>query len=289
MTYAASMPGPLFLKDFTVADVKQGGMGIVYILVSKEGETFALKCPLPNRIDNTVAISRFFREATLWVRISSHQNIVQARQVVWIQDRPHILMDYVDGLDLGTTMHEGRLSLEKAIDFAIQICTGMEYVHSRYKMVHRDLKPSNILITKEGVAKITDFGLATARWESLISSQTNQKTPVQDGATATGMMMGTKEYMSPEQFVDAKRVDIRSDIYSFGVMLYEMTSGVRPFQARTFDEALVEHSRVVPLPPRSLNPKISDRLQHVILKCLNKNPSNRFRDFDEIKRLLSNI
>jgi serine/threonine-protein kinase len=284
--------GPL--EDFSnystwaVSAVRRGGMGLVYI-ITDGNRYFALKCPLPNRFDNPTALSRFFREAVVWTRLAPHENIVRAHQVVLIRDRPHILMDYVEGWDLDTLIRGRRLAWQTAVHYAVQICAAMDWAHVNFGIVHRDLKPSNVMIDKHGVAKITDFGLAKAIRESLGAVLEDKENIVYPGGTAAGIAMGTKEYMSPEQFVDSAKVDIRSDIYSFGIMLYEMITGVRPFLARSFEEALSEHRQRVPRSPTRLNTEVPQALEQIVLKCMEKDPRNRYHDFGRIHRDLMDL
>ncbi|MGD8539296.1 MAG: protein kinase, partial [Candidatus Aminicenantes bacterium] len=185
-----------------------------------------------------------------------------------------ITMEYVDGENLkGMIRMMGQLSSDKAISIAKQVCEGLLEAH-RIGVVHRDLKPSNIMIDKEGNAKIMDFGIA----RSLEAK----------GITGAGVMIGTPEYMSPEQ-VESKEVDQRSDIYSAGVILYEMATGRVPFEGDTPFSVGVKHKSEIPQNPKELNAQIPEDLNLVILKCLEKDKTNRFQNAGELRAALTDI
>jgi len=217
------MIGDALDGSFEVIDVKKGGFGIVYISYHREwGRTFAIKSFQDkyfyggDKIADKV-VEDFYREAETWVKLERHQNIVKAELVKQIDYKPHMLLEYVDGGSLRDRIKSSLLEVFQSVDFAIQFCGGMIYANNKdlgegkRGIVHRDVKPANIMLTKDGVLKITDFGLVKAL-----------------GAPTVETPMGTPEYMSPEQF-HTMDVDTRSDIYSFGVVLYEMLTGRPPF------------------------------------------------------------
>ncbi|MGB6681421.1 MAG: protein kinase, partial [Candidatus Bathyarchaeia archaeon] len=156
---------------------------------------------------------------------------------------------------------------------AEQICEGLSEAH-RLGVVHRDLKPGNIMIDKQGNARIMDFGIA----RSLKAK----------GITRAGAMIGTPEYISPEQ-VEGKEVDHRADIYSLGVILYEMVTGRVPFEGETALSVAHKHKYEDPLDPRKINPQIPGELSHLILRCLEKEKDNRYQSVDEVRIELDNI
>jgi len=186
----------------------------------------------------------------------------------------YITMEYVPGEDLkGMIRMMGQLGAGKSISIAKQVCEGLAEAH-RLSVVHRDLKPSNIMIDREGNARIMDFGIA----RSLTAK----------GITGAGVMIGTPEYMSPEQ-AEVKEVDQRSDIYSLGVILYEMVTGRAPFEGETPLGIAMKHKSEVPKDPKEINAQIPDDLSRVILKCLEKDKEKRYQSAGEVRSELENI
>ena len=183
-------------------------------------------------------------------------------------------MEHFSGQDLkGLIRQSGRLAVETAVSIARQVCDGLEEAHAQ-GIVHRDLKPGNIMVDRDGQARIMDFGIA----RSLKAK----------GITGAGVMIGTPEYMSPEQ-VEGKEVDERSDIYSLGVILYEMVAGRVPFEGDTPFTVGVKHKSEVPRPPKEVNAQIPEDLNRVILKCLEKEKSKRYQNAGELSSELSRI
>jgi serine/threonine protein kinase/tetratricopeptide (TPR) repeat protein len=185
-----------------------------------------------------------------------------------------ITMEYVSGQDLrGLIRQSGQLAVGTTINIAKQVCEGLVEAH-KLDVVHRDLKPGNIMIDKEGNVRIMDFGIASS-----LSTK---------GITGVGVMIGTPEYMSPEQ-VEAKEVDQRSDIYSLGIMLYEMVTGKVPFEGDNPFSIGMKHKGEVPKDPRELNAQIPEDLSRVILICLEKEKANRFQSADDVRSELARI
>jgi len=186
----------------------------------------------------------------------------------------YITMEYVGGKDLkGMIRMMGQLSSGKTIFIAKQVCEGLAEAH-RLGVVHRDLKPQNIMVDEDGNARIMDFGIARSL-----------KTK---GITATGVMIGTPEYMSPEQ-VEGKEVDQRSDIYSLGVILYEMVTGRVPFEGDTPFTVGMKHKGEEPKDPKELNTQLPEDLNLVILRCLEKDKEKRYQSAGEVRAELTRI
>jgi serine/threonine protein kinase/Flp pilus assembly protein TadD len=257
-----------------VEELGRGGMGKVYKAQDTEiKEKIALKLIKPEISSDKKTIERFQNELKLARKIS-HRNVCRMHDLGKSEGNYFITMEYVDGENLkGMIRMMGQLSSGQAVSIAKQVCEGLSEAH-RIGVVHRDLKPSNIMIDKDGNAKIMDFGIA----RSLTGK----------GITGVGVMIGTPEYMSPEQ-VESKEIDQRSDIYSLGVILYEMVTGRVPFEGDTPYSIGVKHKSEAPRNPKEINPQISDDLNQMILKCLEKEKVKRYQSAGELLSELENI
>ena len=250
-----------------IEELGKGGMGRVYKALDKETkEKIALKLIKPEIALDKNTIERFRNELTTARKIG-HRNVCRMYDLNKEKDDYYITMEYIEGQDLkGLIRQSHQLTIGTAISIAKEICEGLTEAH-RLGIVHRDLKPNNIMIDKEGSVRIMDFGIA----RSLKG----------EGITGAGVMIGTPEYMSPEQ-VEAKDIDQRSDIYSFGIVLYEMLTGQLPFEGDTPLAVAMKHKGEAPPSPQKLNSHISDDLNGVILKCLEKDKANRYENTTEI-------
>ncbi|MHC9541704.1 MAG: tetratricopeptide repeat protein [Vulcanimicrobiota bacterium] len=284
-------PGDLIGKRYKVQEVIKGGMGIVYIVDDMEqGRVYAMKSFQEQFLWDSRIIKMFIKEAEVWVKLGMHKNIVQAEQVRNFDGKPYIFLEYVEGTDLEHLLKDGPLDIKVAAEFALQFCEGMNYAYNRMGIIHRDIKPSNCLLTRDGVLKITDFGLAKIFTEDggerlashERSRERSRKAGDSDDPVTSGGGAGTFPYMSPEQFVNQDSISTCSDIYSFGAMLFEMLIGAPPFGSEDFDVCINGHLYEPPPDPCKLDGRIPDELGDIILKCLEKEPSNRFRDFGEL-------
>lgn len=280
-----------FIQDrWEVYDIKQGGMGVVYIVFDHEwGEVLAAKT---FRRDHFVADSklaaRFAQESAAWIHLDAHENVVRARFVQVVSGQVFLFLEYVAGGDLAGWIGTPRLmaNLPQVLRFAVHFCDGMSHALTHGISAHRDIKPANCLITQEGTLKVTDFGLARTWAEGTITSGPRGDRTRAPGQhlTQTGLG-GTLPYMSPEQFDDFSRVDVRSDIYSFGVLLWEMLTGELPFFTSSRDpdvwQRLHRESAVALLSGNAsaLNPLIG--------RCLAKQPVARYSNFEELRGELS--
>ena len=225
-----------------IEEVGRGGMAVVYLAKCLVLNRYvAIKVLRPEFRNDAEFIKRFKIEAQSAGNLS-HPNIVSIYDVGNEGDTEYIVMEYVEGITLKQYLSaKATLPEKEAIDFASQICAGLEHAHKK-GIVHKDVKPENILITKEGILKITDFGIAKALNQGTI--------------TTGGMAMGSVHYFSPEQargsFVDAK-----TDIYSLGVILYEMVTGKRPFDGESAISVAMQHIESEPVRPAIINPNIS--------------------------------
>ncbi len=268
----------------------QGGMGIVYVVYDRKWqEVFAAKT-FQDQVfaRNLTTKGSFEKEAAAWIGLDLHPNIAEARFLQVINGKPFLFLEFVSGGDLGNWIGTPRLTedLSQVLRLSIHLCDGMRHINYKGIKAHRDIKPQNCLITEDGVLKLTDFGLAKVL-DEIPGLDTGVFTPdvVNTNMTRTGTAAGTCTHMAPEQFLDSKRVDVRADIYSFGVMLFQMLTGELPFFGRDFREfALLHMKGTVPL-GQIQNPHI----RTVIERCLRKNPEQRYKDFDELRRDLSAI
>ena len=257
-----------------IEELGKGGMGKVYrVLDKKLNEEVALKLIRPEIAADAETIGRFSAELKLARKIS-HRNVGRMYELMENEGLHFITMEYVPGEDLRSFVRRSRqLAVGTAAAIGRQICEGLSEAH-RLGVIHRDLKPSNIMIDKAGNARIMDFGIA----RSLEAK----------GITGAGVMIGTPEYMSPEQ-VEGKEADQRSDIYSLGIILFEMTTGRLPFEGETPLSVAVKQKSEHPPDPRKLNSQIPDAFGRLILKCLEKSKEKRYQSADELLAELNRI
>lgn len=251
-----------------------GGMGKVYrVEDTKVGEEVALKVILPEIGVSPKILERFRNELKLARKIK-HKNVCQMFDLGEDEGTHFITMEYIPGENLKSFIRRAkRLDIGSAISLAKEICEGLAAAH-KLGVVHRDLKSSNIMIDREGEARIMDFGIA----RSIESKK----------LTGEGRVVGTPQYMSPEQ-VSGEELDQRSDIYSFGIILYEMLTGRVPFDGDTSFGIAYQHKNEPPPNPRDFNLQIPNNLSHVILKCLEKNRDERYQSAEELFSELTKI
>ena len=263
--------------QFKVVEKHRGGMSILYVVVDEFSQKrFAVKTLKEEGLEDRAMVNRFAAEARTWMNIPYHENIVQAIICRQLDAQPFLFLEYIEGTDLQTLLDaECPLAVPQVLAYGIQFCRGMAHVHSsaapgsNHGIVHRDIKPGNLMITRSGAVKITDFGLAKAYGTS------TRLTP-----SATGM--GTYAYMPPEQFVDAGSADRTSDIYSFGVLLYQALTGMLPFGGQNLPALMHAILNKRAMPPRDRNAHVPERLDAVIMKCLAKRRDDRYQHFDRV-------
>ncbi len=255
-----------------------GGMSVVFKATDiRDGSAVAIKMLRDEIADDKEALDRFINESKV-VSMLSHPNIVSIRAVSFKTKRKYLVMEYIEGISLRTYIDKrGRLDIDEVLSFTEQILAALEHAHSR-GVVHRDIKPHNILVLKGGFVKVTDFGIAK------IPEKKRHE-------TVTDSAIGTVYYISPEQAA-GKATDTRSDLYSLGVMMYEMATGELPFDDERPISVLMMQMHDKPLPPRRLNKKIPRGLERLILFTMEKDPKRRYqtaRDiFRQIRRLKEN-
>ena len=268
-----NIKGILLDNRYRIVDkIGVGGMADVYLGEDTLlGRQVAIKVLHANFANDDEFVTRFKREAQAAGKLN-HPNIVNMYDVGFDQDLHYIIMEYVNGETLKEyiTRH-GRLSIDEAVKFTIAIAEGLEHAHTM-GIVHCDIKPHNVIITQTGRVKVTDFGIARAM------NATNT-------VMYTNSILGSAHYLSPEQ-ASGKPVDGNTDIYSLGVVLYEMLTGRVPFEGETPIAVALKHVREKVAPPTRYNPSIPPLLEAVVMKALSKNPADRF---DSISDMISDL
>lgn len=255
---AAYTPGQILAGRYRMIGLLgRGGMGEVYRADDlKLGQPVSLKFLSRSLAKDPARLERFLAEIRL-ARQVSHPNVCRVYDLGEIDGSHFLTMEYVDGEDLATLLHRiGRLPAGKAHEVARQLCAGLAAAHEK-GVLHRDLKPSNVMIDGHGRVRITDFGLAVRADEAV-----------------AGGLVGTPAYMAPEQFEGAA-VSERSDLYSLGLVLYELYTGRKPFEGASLADWKERHTRSVPTPPSGMERDIDEAAERVILRCLHKDPAKR--------------
>jgi tetratricopeptide (TPR) repeat protein len=266
--------------------VLSGAMGTVLLLVDPAtGGRFAAKTPGVGGAVNAQALHRFQAEARTWMSLGHHENVVEAfflEEIEWRgQVRPFLFLEFVDGVTLDVLIKsESRIALPAALDVATGMAWGMAHAHGEGRegprIVHRDLKPENVFLTKHRVVKVSDFGIARALDRP-------------DDAAAEGRGLGTPYYAAPEQMKDARAADVRSDVYSYGAVLFHLLTGEPPFPARDLSTLVWKVLREDPRVPSAVVPGIPADLDRLVLSCLAKQPASRPRSFTEVLERVSAV
>ncbi len=302
--------GALIKNRWEIHNILQGGMGVVYIVYdNKLSEPLAAKTFRDEIFELNPRISDSFRrEALVWLNLDVHPNITQARFVETIENKPFLFLEYISGGDLKSMIGRKRLmgNIPLILQMSIQVCDGMNYAYSKGLGTHGDIKPRNCLITHAETLKLTDFGLARMMDEilastgeqgrgdllsALLAKDKSEKNIQRKALTSQGVALsktpslsaGSPPYMAPEMFDDRSRVSVRADIYSTGVMFFQMITGDLPFFGKTQEEFERQHkTKPHPKLPSTINPAINE----VIRTCLAKDPEKRYANFAELREQL---
>jgi serine/threonine-protein kinase len=275
--------GSVFADRYEIVEnIGKGGMGVVFRARDRRlDEEVALKVLRSEALDEDPALVGRFKQELKLARRITHRNVLRTHDFDEWHGLPYISMEYVEGVTLKDLVRsKGALPLGVGLRIAKQVCQGLEAAHAG-GVVHRDVKPQNMLILPEtGDVKIMDFGIARVS-----EVERGESDPA---LTMAGTVMGTPDYMSPEQ-ASGTPADFRSDIYSLGVVLFEMFTGRLPFTGEKVMTVILGHIQKPPPLPRKLNPQIPPELEQIILRCLDKNPKKRYQKIGDVLEALSNV
>src|SRR5437899_376531 len=271
ITTPPRIPGERYIGKYRVkGELGRGGMGAVYLAEQPGlGREVAIKELLQTA--DPVALRRFLQEAQVMAR-TSHPNLVQVHDMELMGNVNYLVLEFVRGRSLRDWMNQTALPPPQVFAVMHGVLQALDYAH-RHAVVHRDMTPENVLISDEGMVKVADFGIARLTDDSGVGGT----------ATKTGTTVGRPQYMSPEQVASSK-VDGRSDLYSAGIMFYELVVGQPPFTASDADgpfTLMAKHVQAPPKPPSVFRPGLNPELEQVILKSLSKRPEDRFQSGQE--------
>ncbi len=272
-------PGETILGRYLIDQVFSGAMGKVYIAQHLGWNIqVAIKVPRPEVVADEEGAKRIYTEADSWVRMGMHPNVATCFYVQTIDKIPHLFIEYVDGGDLSVWIKTGRCKDPRtALSMAIQFCHGMEFTHGK-GIIHRDIKPQNVLVTKNALVKITDFGIVQSM--RLPAADASASMPEATDSEHTVGFRGTPGYASPEQFRNTHGVDRRTDIFSFGICLWLMFCGRKPYKSNQIPEP------VEPTPWPGV-PPFPEVLTRLLKKSIAFDPDERYQDFKDLRQDLN--
>jgi serine/threonine-protein kinase len=256
--------------------IGKGGFGVVYLVHDSaiRDETI-LKVLNPQLSTDELAIMRFVRELKLTRKIT-HKNVIRIHDLLDLGGAMAVSMEYFPGQDLGKILQqEGRLGIDRALVILEQVCEGLSAAHAA-GVIHRDIKPANILVGKDDTVKIVDFGLASARQQ------------MGSRLTKSGLLVGTPEYMAPEQITDGT-VDPRTDVYSVGILMYEILAGRQPYRGETAVQILFQHLESTAAPLSDSRPDISPELEALVARAMAREPLNRHPSAEDLRQDIQTV
>ncbi len=279
ITTPPQIPGERYIGKYLVKrELGRGGMGAVYLAEQPGlGREVAIKQLVASAAADPVALKRFLQEAQVMAR-TSHPNLVQVHDLELMGTENYIVLEFVRGKSLRDWINQGPIPPPQVFAVMHGVLQALDYAHKR-AIVHRDMKPENVLLSDDGMVKVADFGIARLTDDSGVGGT----------ATKTGTTVGTPQYMSPEQVASSK-VDGRSDLYSAGIMFYELVTGQPPFTASEADgpfTLMAKHVQAPPKPPSVFQPGLDPILEQVILKSIAKRPEDRFQTGEEFDTAMS--
>ncbi|HUZ87387.1 MAG TPA: serine/threonine-protein kinase [Candidatus Baltobacterales bacterium] len=281
ITTPPQIPGERYIGKYLVKkELGRGGMGAVYLAEQPGlGREVAIKQLVASAAADPVALKRFLQEAQVMAR-TSHPNLVQVHDLELMGTENYIVLEFVRGKSLRDWINQGPIPPPQVFAVIHGVLQALDYAHKR-AIVHRDMKPENVLLSDDGMVKVADFGIARLTDDSGVGGT----------ATKTGTTVGTPQYMSPEQVASSK-VDGRSDLYSAGIMLYELVTGQPPFTASEADgpfTLMAKHVQAPPKPPSVFQPGLDPVLEQLILKSIAKRPEDRFQTGEEFDTAISRV
>ncbi|MEO8743779.1 MAG: serine/threonine-protein kinase [Candidatus Dormiibacterota bacterium] len=275
------IPGERYIGKYRVkGELGRGGMGAVYLAEQPGlGREVAIKELIQSAAADPVALKRFLQEAQVMAR-TSHPNLVQVHDLELMGTANYIVLEFVRGKSLRDWLNRGPIPVPQVFAIMHGCLQALDYAH-KHAIVHRDMKPENVLLSDEGMVKVADFGIARLTDDSGVGGT----------ATKTGTTVGTPQYMSPEQVASSK-VDGRSDLYSTGIMFYELIVGQPPFTANDADgpfTLMAKHVQAPPKPPSVHRPGLDTGLEEVVLKSIAKRPEDRYQTGQEFDEAVSRL
>jgi serine/threonine-protein kinase len=267
-------PGGIVGDYQIIATLGAGGMGKVFKVRNTISDRVeALKVLLPDLAGEPELADRFLREIKVLASLD-HPNIAGLRTALRVENQLFMVMEYVEGLTLEDRLLKGRIPVPDVVNYIRQVLSALAYAHHA-GVIHRDIKPANMMLTTDGVVKLMDFGIAKGAGDRRL--------------TMTGTTMGSLYYMSPEQIQGSPTLDVRADLYSVGVSLYELATGRRPFDGDSQFAIMHAHLTKDPVPPVSVDPSIAQQLSDLIVQSVNRDPGSRFQTADAFQHALSAI
>src|ERR1700680_701739 len=275
----AILPGRRLGPYEILSAIGAGGMGEVYKARDTRLERIVAIKVLPTHLaDRAELRERFEREAKTIASLN-HSHICTLYDTGHQDDIDFLVMEYIDGETLAQRLQKGALPIQQVLQYAIEISDALDKAH-RKGITHRDLKPGNIMLIKSGT-KLLDFGLAKLKQEAIPAIPESQLPTMKSAITGEGTVLGTLQYMAPEQ-VEAKEVDARTDIFAFGAVVYEMATGKKAFEGKTSASVMAKILEAEPPSMASLQPMTPPALDRVVKKCLAKDPDQRWQTASDL-------